>query len=161
MRKWCNKCKRTRYEKSFSFRNREKGTRNSWCRDCTSNSGKREYRAKGGYSHRKDTNTKATLRNIQFVLDWLRWHPCVDCGESDPVVLQFDHVRGTKTANVNKLVYSRGSIQTLTLEIEKCEVRCANCHFRKTAKESGWRKYAWADAKEPPKKPTMSISQVH
>lgn len=42
-------------------------------------------------------------RNRQSVIEYLRLHPCVDCGEDDLRVLDFDHVRGTKTRNVSRM----------------------------------------------------------
>ena len=61
-------------------------------------------------------------------------HPCVDCGESDRIVLDFDHVRGKKQANVADLVKAGCSWSRISAEIEKCDVRCANCHRRVTHK---------------------------
>lgn len=72
-----------------------------------------------------------------LILDFFRSHPCVDCGEGDPVVLDFDHVRGTKSANISCLL-GKSSSRAILAEIEKCDVRCANCHRRKTAKERGY-----------------------
>jgi hypothetical protein len=65
-------------------------------------------------------------------------HSCVDCGESDPLVLDFDHVRGMKKRHVSRMISGGTSIETLRKEIEKCVVRCANCHRRKTARELAW-----------------------
>jgi len=56
-------------------------------------------------------------RNRELIESLLAKERCVDCGESDRVVLEFDHVRGKK----------------IEQEMAKCEVRCANCHRRKTA----------------------------
>ncbi len=55
---------------------------------------------------------------------------CVDCGESDPLVLDFDHVRGKKKFSLGR-AYEHGRLQVLD-ELAKCEIRCANCHRRKT-----------------------------
>ena len=57
---------------------------------------------------------------------------CVDCGESEDVLLDFDHVRGEKRENISDMVYQGYSIKSIKDEIRKCEVRCANCHRRKT-----------------------------
>ena len=70
--------------------------------------------------------------------EYLLTHPCVDCGESDPVVLEFDHVRGTKVQAVSKMIASHRSKQSVLEEIAKCEVRCANCHRRVTARRGNW-----------------------
>lgn len=64
---------------------------------------------------------------------YLATHPCVDCGEDDVVVLEFDHLRD-KTANVSALVAGFSGIKRVFQEIEKCEVVCANCHRRRTAR---------------------------
>lgn len=52
---------------------------------------------------------------------------CIDCGyNAHPAALHFDHVRGVKSANIGRLYTA--NIDTLSAEILKCEVRCANCH---------------------------------
>jgi hypothetical protein len=71
-------------------------------------------------------------RNVEFVQAILRSTPCVDCGEADPTVLEFDHV-GVKTRAVSELVRREASIDKLRHEIAQCDVRCANCHRRRTA----------------------------
>ena len=73
-----------------------------------------------------------------MVLEYLLEHPCVDCGESNPIVLEFDHVRGKKYKAVSELMSWDYSLKTLKDEIAKCDVRCANCHRIKTAQERGW-----------------------
>ncbi len=80
-------------------------------------------------------------RNRQALLEYFLSHPCVVCGESDPLVLCFDHVdRAAKKDNVACMVTSGASWQTILKEIDKCVIRCHNCHARKTAKEQGWHK---------------------
>lgn len=73
------------------------------------------------------------------VLAYLAEHPCVDCGESDVVVLEFDHQRD-KSANVSALIAGASGLKRVFEEIEKCEVVCANCHRRRTMRsQKGYR----------------------
>lgn len=60
--------------------------------------------------------------------------PCADCGnEFPPVVMEFDH-RGDdqKTVKVadwpRRVGYSEKAIAALRVELERCDVVCANCH---------------------------------
>jgi len=85
----------------------------------------------------KIKNNKRRDKNRNYVLEYLSGHPCVDCGETDPVVLEFDHVRD-KDKKISDLInYSHNRLKE---EILKCEVRCSNCHKRKTSKEQNWYK---------------------
>jgi hypothetical protein len=81
-----------------------------------------------------DCNKKRRARNKKFIQDYLATHPCIDCGETDPIVLEFDHVRGTKVSNVTDMSRRVHGINAIIKEISKCEVRCANCHRRITHK---------------------------
>ena len=74
------------------------------------------------------TRKKAKKRNRKFVESYLLSHPCIDCGNSDIRVLEFDHVRGEKLGNISHAVQRAWSIEKLKAEIDKCEVRCCNCH---------------------------------
>ena len=59
--------------------------------------------------------------------------PCADCGgKFDPVVMDFDHVRGEKLFNISVGVGTGQGIRKILAEIEKCEVVCANCHRLRT-----------------------------
>jgi hypothetical protein len=73
----------------------------------------------------------ARRRALAYLLE----HPCVDCGERDPVVLDFDHVKGDKVANVSVLVANGYDWKVIAAEVAKCVVRCANCHRRHEARK--------------------------
>lgn len=85
----------------------------------------------------KMNQLRTTHENQARAWGYLGEHPCVDCGEFDPVVLQFDHVRD-KRKNVSAMIRGGFTWSTVLAEIEKCEVRCGNCHRRKTAREQGF-----------------------
>lgn len=90
---------------------------------------------------KKATETRYINKKRKIVIDYLMANPCIDCGETDIIVLDFDHIDpATKVKNVADLV-SGGSIDSLKAEITKCEIRCANCHRRKTAKQFNLYKY--------------------
>jgi hypothetical protein len=81
----------------------------------------------------KAYRAKAVAAKRKFVSSYLAAHPCLDCGEPDPIVLEFDHRPGTiKRFNVSEGINSRYSMQTMLAEIAKCDIRCANCHRRIT-----------------------------
>lgn len=67
-------------------------------------------------------------RNKEFIDNYLKEHSCVDCGNTNIIVLEFDHIKGIKKYNIAELKLSSMSLKTIELEINKCEVRCANCH---------------------------------
>jgi hypothetical protein len=71
-----------------------------------------------------------------YLIEYFRTHPCVDCGERDPLVLEFDHL-DDKAFNIAEGIRDR-SWQALLDEIAKCEVVCANCHRRRTAQRGGF-----------------------
>ena len=81
---------------------------------------------------------EARQKSKEYVYEFLLKNPCIDCGEGDPIVLEFDHVRGKKRGNIPYLINMGCCIETVKKEIDKCEVRCANCHRRKTSKQFGW-----------------------
>ena len=76
------------------------------------------------------------------IIAYLLKHPCVDCGEKDIIVLEFDHLRDKKKG-IAHLVKDVVRWNTIAEEIEKCEVVCANCHAKRTAKRAGYYKVAF------------------
>lgn len=78
----------------------------------------------------------------KFLAEYFEKNPCVDCGNDDILTLEFDHRdgRGSSERSVVDLALAGGSRKRLMEEIDKCDVRCANCHKIVTYKRSGsWR----------------------
>ena len=68
----------------------------------------------------------------QYIRDIKQNSPCMDCKISYPYYLMdFDHVRGQKQANVAELINTL-SKKRIDAEIAKCEVVCSNCHRART-----------------------------
>lgn len=77
----------------------------------------------------------------RFIKGYLSACTCFHCGEADPHVLDFHHVRGRKKFNVAHGVSAGYAVLTLVKEIEKCQILCANCHRRETGKSQGWLRF--------------------
>ena len=73
-------------------------------------------------------NKNQNYKNRGYVAFVKSLFECVDCGEDNTIVLEFDHVRGVKKSNVSDMANQSYSFKTIQKEIDKCEVRCANCH---------------------------------
>jgi hypothetical protein len=68
----------------------------------------------------------------RYLKDIKEKNPCMDCKVSYPYyMMDFDHVRGTKQANVAELINTL-SKKRLDAEIAKCEIVCSNCHRART-----------------------------
>lgn len=96
--------------------------------------------ASANVQRRRDIQKAHRRRNHLRLLDYLSTHPCVDCGEADPVVLEFDHIdRANKKQDITRMVTGMHyGWERIVEEIAKCVVRCANCHRKKTYREAGW-----------------------
>ena len=140
--KRCGKCGEYKSSEEFSWRSKARGTRNSYCYPCQRDFCKEHYaRNKPRHNRRRlGNNWKYIARNREYITAYLKEHPCIDCGESDPIILEFDHVGGDKEAELSVLVRSGCRLHRIQAEILKCVVRCANCHRRKTAKQFNWYK---------------------
>lgn len=80
------------------------------------------------YKHERQINKREEARS--YVFNYLRSHSCVDCGEADSMVLTFDHIYGKKKMDISQMVNQGYSLEAIQKEIDKCVVRCANCHMR-------------------------------
>jgi len=137
--KRCSTCGVTKPGTHFNVRQRAPDGRQSRCRDC----------CRAWYlTHKADHMAGVARRNKAYRVQtqerlaaYLAEHPCVDCGEDDIRCLEFDHrERMDKTAPISILLQRGRSWRTIAKEIEKCDVRCANCHRRRTADQfSTWR----------------------
>jgi hypothetical protein len=73
---------------------------------------------------------KRGARNKAHIEAYKRSHPCIKCGEPDPIVLDFHHRNPKeKELRVSSMVWSH-KIEAIDAEIAKCDVLCANCHRR-------------------------------
>lgn len=116
-------------------------SRNPRCRLCRSAYGKDHYRRNVDYYKAKARRRQKEVvnDNKEWLLKYLLEHPCIDCGETDPLVLEFDHRdASTKIAAVSALARSGYSLSAVQREVDQCDVRCANCHRRKTHEQRGW-----------------------
>jgi hypothetical protein len=106
------------------------------CKDCY-----KEYRRLWYENNKKlhkanvKQNTVSYMKNIhEWLGDYLRENPCVDCGNSDILVLEFDHINDDKDFSVSVMVRKKMPFAKVKDEVAKCEVRCVNCHRRITNK---------------------------
>ena len=118
----CSKCGKTKALSSFqmSYRTeRKRWSREGVCKACVSIRG-------------KEKNKNHNLDVRKYVFDYLKTHPCVDCGESNVLALEFDHLHSKKFDIGTALGGNTKLASRVKEEIKKCVVRCSTCHRIKT-----------------------------
>ena len=132
--KMCTKCEEVKEVTNFSIRRKDAktvGTRyQAWCKECYSSNHRKLYSENPAkYSRWSRTRRKVLMQRL---FDFLRDKKCIDCGNTDSRVLEFDHRDPTKKVNnVSNLLYA-SSWKKVLIEIEKCDIVCANCHRLRT-----------------------------
>lgn len=134
--KRCTKCGQELREDAFPLRRKGKAVRQSYCRTCKA-AMQRSWYLRNRDVHRanvartgRQVRARIRERNQELVSRY-KAQPCAVCGRRYPAeVMDFDHQRGIKIANVSALM--NRSTAVLQAEIAKCEVLCAVCHRIRT-----------------------------
>ena len=135
--KRCSTCHESRPLTDFNVRRSAPDGLQARCRDCS-----REWYLRNKAEHIRrvaQRNRRVRGEHQELMADYLLEHPCVDCGEADVRVLDFGHEEpAQKVSTVGRLLTLSLPWSTVLAEIDKCSVRCANCHRRRTADAFGW-----------------------
>jgi hypothetical protein len=137
--KKCVTCQLVQPLTEFNLRRAAPDGRQARCRTCS-----KAWYVVNREAHKENVRVRnKRVRAIyrQRVAEYLLAHPCVDCGEDDVRVLDFDHEDpAQKSSEVVRLASFGIAWERVLAEIAKCSVRCANCHRKRTAEMFGyWR----------------------
>jgi hypothetical protein len=139
--KRCSTCRQERPVSDFNVQRRARDGLQSRCRACSAEWYQRNRAEHLARVYQRAVRIKAD--NRRRLVEYLLEHPCVDCGESDLRVLDFDHREpADKRQNVGTLLTDAVRWARVLAVIEKCDVRCANCHRRVTAARGRWNRHA-------------------
>jgi hypothetical protein len=139
--KRCSRCSKEKSIEEFAKNSARKDGRTTYCRSCMKDYNATYYiRTKERHNparavRRQEVKAETRTKLVEYLLE----HPCVDCGETDIVVLQFDH-QANKLFSISDAITNMVPWELILTEIEKCEVVCANDHQRRTAATFGWHK---------------------
>lgn len=141
--KKCSKCGETKSHGEFHKNRSAKDGLATYCKPCACAARVANYRTAAGKAMNDSYGKRQREKNRLNVFNYLMAHPCVDCGESNPVVLEFDHRNPEeKSFTIGGIRLLHYSWKRVMSEIEKCDVRCANCHKKRTAEQFGWSKHS-------------------
>lgn len=141
--KTCSRCKKEKQDDEFNFKNKALKLRQCQCKECTRLLIKNHYNENKQYYFKKAKKRNIEIKTniVKYLQGYLSDKSCIDCGESDIAVLEFDHKKGLKKFKaVSTLIRLGYPMSVIREEINKCDIRCANCHRRKTSKDFKWLK---------------------
>lgn len=135
----CSKCGDPKDEDDFPWRDKKRGVRKKYCRECQGRyhnnwvAENLEASAEGRHARRRE--------NRKVLKAWVREYKtgkrCEDCGEAhEHFVLDFDHRDPSeKEFDVSYMTNGSMSLAKLQREVAKCDLVCANCHRYRTFKK--------------------------
>lgn len=131
--KLCPCCGSSKDESEY---NKKRAGLQPYCKLCQRNRARKQYlenKEQQLKTIRKGKKARqATSR--EYILELFKGG-CVDCGITDPEVLEWDHLRD-KEQLISKLLAEGPSKARLDKELAKCDLVCANCHKKRTYKRT-------------------------
>ena len=119
----CSRCKQEKSDENFNFKNKLKGIRQYHCKDCSRLYIRLHYEKNKKYylqkAYRRNQKIRSEIKT--YIWKYLSNHSCVDCGEKDPIVLEFDHI-DAKIAAISEM-YRNYTLENVKSEIKKCQIR--------------------------------------
>lgn len=76
----------------------------------------------------KAARSNARRTRMKEMVDAFKASKGCQCGEVDPVALDFHHTDGDKEINVSDALRRGWGKDRLVQEMQKCQVICSNCH---------------------------------
>lgn len=143
--KFCTTCNKYKDIKEFRANKTKKDGYQHYCIGCDKNYQKQWYQKNKErlITKAKENNIKNATEMRQLVLNYLKNNSCVHCGESNILVLEFDHLKDKKF-NIAQLANKWK--ENLLSEMAKCQVLCANCHKIKTHEQRNTYKWRYSQA---------------
>ena len=140
--KHCPRCNQDKDEAEFGKNRTRPDGLQVQCRVCIKSIHRDWYernkeRHYGNVQKRRKTLSDEIARRLSA---YLKAHPCVDCGVADPVVLTIEDRQGETGFSLRERLREGAAWTALLPQIEKCEVRCANCRCLRMAKLFGPRR---------------------
>jgi len=120
----CSTCRQKKPLEEFGWKDKAKTKQRSVCRECMRLYIREHYKNNVGYYVKKAMRRKKLYQQEvhRKIFSYFSSHPCVDCGESDPIVLEFDHIeKKTKVRAVSEMISRVCSWNTIFKEIQKCK----------------------------------------
>lgn len=112
--KTCARCKKRLSTNKFRYSSKD--GHQSYCIKCN-----KEYKQKHWQEHSKGQvkrRKELWLLKTLYILKYFKTHHCIDCSESDPIVLDFDHLHPEqKIASIAMMAVTGCNIQSMITEI--------------------------------------------
>lgn len=126
----CSRCKEYR-SNTYFYKNRSmsSGLQNE-CRLCRKIIKKeaRDKNTRHAREIKRLENLREHKRKTKDFLEFRKAFKCADCGNNNPVVIQFHHLDpNTKDSTVSSL-FRKKDKSKFYAELEKCIPLCCNCH---------------------------------
>jgi hypothetical protein len=99
----CGRCQELQPLELFAWRRKARKQRDNYCTGCRAEYKREHYAAnRSRYIARARTRKQVlAVERAAYLVELFRACPCVDCGETDPLVLEFDHL-GDKSFDISR-----------------------------------------------------------
>ena len=125
--RYCTQCGHIKPEDQFKSRHPRRQTLTTWCQTCRQILARTEL-----------TPTTTTGKCRARWEEWKAKNPCVVCGESDPQLIEADHLRDkVHPCSTHSYWACHGGVPALESELTKCQSLCCWCHRLKSDRERG------------------------